>query len=1077
MKRVGKHIIIVGMVLMGSSASWAQYGGGNGTQDVPYLLYTFDHLKILAETTGDYGKCFKLMNDLAWNPAVQTVRIRNSFSGRFDGNGHVISGFTYHGVDDYVGLFGQIQNQGVVKNLGLVNVSVVGNKYVGALSGSNFGTINACFVTGSVEGHMYVGGLVGNNYGTVRWSYSHAHVRGQKYAGGLIGYHPSYRSKTQSCFSTGTVKGIDASSNSLGGLLGYLSSGIVTGCFWDQQTSGMETGGGGTGKTTEQMQSLETFLEAGWSFYDIARKQVGVWIMPEHGAYPTLSWQSESEIEPPEFSEGMGSSNDPYVVTSSEAFVQIGKHLDLLDKCYILEDDIDLAGADFWGIGNAVHPFVGQFNGQGHTISNVSWQVADQNNVGVFNVIGSEGQVLGLGLTDVTVQGNQQVGALAGINHGTVFQCFTSGQVQGREQIGGLVGLNEGRIDQCYSLAQVNADTIAGGLVGYNRVMLRDCYSQGLVSSGVYGAGLAGENRGTIETCYAAGWVEVRDVNEGAGLCAINTGSVQNSFWDTQTTGQMTSAAGQGLPTEALVQPETYIHWHDGTEAIWTLAQGQAYPHLAWEQVEGESVPAYRISDFMVGSGTRQDPYVVADAVQLNVIGRFSEAWDRAFELIADVNLVDTKDQDFNRIGLSESQAFTGLFEGNGYCITHVTFQYVPSDDVGMFGSIGPEGQVENLCLDHAVMRGNHRVAALAGINLGTLTNCHVQGDVAGDAFVGGLAGVNEGVVMRCSARGQVQGGVRVGGLLGQNETGEVCNCYATTSVSGETRTGGLVGDLYDSILTHCYSIGHVEHITWDQRSLVGPYRPSVAKHCFWDVDHSPLIPYDRKGGKTQAQMQAMSLYRDASWDIDYATPEANTIWLMPMEPNTYPELNTTWHPEVDLPVFSGGEGTPGSPYLVVTPEDLMSLVQIPGALACHFLMTNDIDLAGIELGTIGAQGVPFNGVFDGNGYRISNFTYNQPTDFEGLFSYIGRLGIVRNLGLTDVHVTGNSYMGAVAGLHLGTIQCCFTTGQVTAETAPNGLAAWGRGKVNNSFSFVETTAVPSNPPTSGSGGGSGSGR
>jgi len=92
-----------------------------------------------------------------------------------------------------VGLFGYVGSGGVVKNMGLENVNVVGGWDVGGLVGQNYyGTVSNCYSTGSVSGgYDRVGGLVGQNYyGTVSNCYSTGSVSGgYDRVGGLVGYN------------------------------------------------------------------------------------------------------------------------------------------------------------------------------------------------------------------------------------------------------------------------------------------------------------------------------------------------------------------------------------------------------------------------------------------------------------------------------------------------------------------------------------------------------------------------------------------------------------------------------------------------------------------------------------------------------------------------------------------------------------------------------------------------------------------------------------------------------------------------------------------------------------------------
>jgi hypothetical protein len=96
------------------------------------------------------------------------------------------------------------------------------------------------------------------------------------------------------CYSTGPVSG---SHSDIGGLIGenYYED-YVTDCFWVIQTSGQSTSAGGTGKTTTEMQTASTFLDAGWDFVDeTANGTEDIWWILEGQDYPRLSWELNKE--------------------------------------------------------------------------------------------------------------------------------------------------------------------------------------------------------------------------------------------------------------------------------------------------------------------------------------------------------------------------------------------------------------------------------------------------------------------------------------------------------------------------------------------------------------------------------------------------------------------------------------------------------------------------------------------------------------------------------------------------------------------------------------------------------------
>jgi hypothetical protein len=176
---------------------------------------------------------------------------------------------------------------------------------------------------------------------------------------------------------------------------------------------------------------------------------------------------------------------------------------------------------------------------------------------------------------------------------------------------------------------------------------------------------------------------------------------------------------------------------------------------------------------------------------------------------------------------------------------------------------------------------------------------------------------------------------------------------------------------------------------------------------------------------------------------------------------------------------YSGGTGEPNDPFLIATAEDLNSIGLDPCDWDKHFKMTADINLADYtdeEFNLIGT-GIPFTGVFDGNGHTILNFTYREtsllppflrpldrndgvgnlivippdvnivvPIDFnvfipfpptyggDGLFGYVDGVDAeIKNLTLIDPNIqTFGGSIGALVGhLENGTIDNCGVEGGI----------------------------------------------
>ncbi len=146
------------------------------------------------------------------------------------------------------------------------------------------------------------------------------------------------------------------------------------------------------------------------------------------------------------------------------------------------------------------------------------------------------------------------------------------------------------------------------------------------------------------------------------------------------------------------------------------------------------------------------------------------------------------------------------------------------------------------------------------------------------------------------------------------------------------------------------------------------------------------------------------------------------------------------------------GSGTSGDPYQIATLENLLwitaSDVEVPSPnqaarWAAYYIQTADIDASGATpaITPIGISAAsPFSGNYDGKGFTISNLTINGgTTGFQGLFGYTSS-ATIQNLVLTDVNISGGSFVGGLAGYtSLSTITSCGVSGTVTGSASPVG--------------------------------------
>jgi hypothetical protein len=215
------------------------------------------------------------------------------------------------------------------------------------------------------------------------------------------------------------------------------------------------------------------------------------------------------------------------------------------------------------------------------------------------------------------------------------------------------------------------------------------------------------------------------------------------------------------------------------------------------------------------GNGTPNEPYLIYDACDMQVIGADSNYWDKHFRLCADIDLSAYTGTSFNIIG-NDVNAFAGVFDGNSHTISNFTCE-TTSDYVGLFGYIdGTNAEIKDLTLiDPNINAGTcEYVGALAGrLGDGTVTDCCILGgSVTGNKRTGGLVGDTDGTILKCYVTSSVTGHYdETGGLVGKNG-GRISNSYATGSVTGDDwETGGLAGENWNGTISSCYATGSVD--------------------------------------------------------------------------------------------------------------------------------------------------------------------------------------------------------------------------------------------------------------------------
>jgi len=272
--------------------------------------------------------------------------------------------------------------------------------------------------------------------------------------------------------------------------------------------------------------------------------------------------------------------------------------------------------------------FTGNFDGKGHSISNLFINRPTQDYVGLFGYTGASDDqgIRNVKLINANVTGNMVVASLAALTTHAIENCSSSGIVTGNGAIGGLVGSNWSAanmkcclstclvngtgsgssagglcaqslcgFEKCFASGEVNAPAFSqvGGLIGdvglYWYRQIKDCYATSKVTGNSRVGGLIGsfnqkcDHEEAVINCYSAG--KVLGNTYVGGLIGYRydyppKGMVTNCFWDIETSGQTTSDGGTGKTTAQMKTISTFSDWDI---AAHKSLYNDGYPFLAWE--------------------------------------------------------------------------------------------------------------------------------------------------------------------------------------------------------------------------------------------------------------------------------------------------------------------------------------------------------------------------------------------------------------------------------------------------------------------------------------------------------------
>jgi hypothetical protein len=571
---------------------------------------TYDYVS-LAGATANGGN--------GWNPIGGTD---DPFTGTFDGQGYEIRDMVINRpARDRTGLFGAVE-WGNIRNLGVVNATVAGQDYVGGLVGwiSN-GDVSNCYVSGNITGWYgpsedysdAVGGLVGANLqtdeynaigrGNVSDCHATGNVTGMERVGGLVGWNAG---PVTNSYSSSNVTGGDY----VGGLVGYNWGVDVSNSYFTGNVTGCCVVGGLVGYSRWAARMINSHYDYDEVLID-GQNAITIGALSAEDFQEWLANDKSLDVN-----ERLSQEGGYYVINNISDFKQLlpfGQN----GLKFRLKNDLDLTSEpDFY-----IPYLAGEFDGDGHNISNLNVNLYFAFGVGLFGYLACDGNVRDVGAENVNITGDWTVGGLVGYNDGTVSNSHSTGSVFGHEsEVGGLVGCSMWRVINSYSSSNVSGMFYVGGLVGYDFGYVSSSYSTGNVAGDQYVGGLVGENYGTLSNSYSTGNVtgnydvgglvgqnfyaavsncyatgNATGSGSVGGLVGYNSGgTVTDSFWDTETSGHNTSAGGTGKNTTEMKDFDTFsgAAWNitavggpgeRNIAYIWNIVDDLTYPFLSWQ--------------------------------------------------------------------------------------------------------------------------------------------------------------------------------------------------------------------------------------------------------------------------------------------------------------------------------------------------------------------------------------------------------------------------------------------------------------------------------------------------------------
>ena len=794
-----------------------------------------------------------------WKPIAPNTA---TYAGKFDGQGHTISGlyFNNEDIDDgkYVGLFGHMENGGEIQNVGLKNSYFRGRNYIGGICGSNYktGTIRNCYSEANLTGVVAnksgfdIGGVVGKNNGTV-----------------------------ENCYNTGKVTG----TSYVGDVCGQNDKGTLTNCYYlaDSETNNND---GTFGKTAEQFASGEVaYLLNGSESTDVAFcqnldngeptdatpvldsthgtvyqftncNQADTYTNNKDAKSGDHSWDdngfcryNDSHYAEPEQVNGV------YQIENAGQLYWFAAQVNgekITDADAVLTADItvnkgDVAGCDGtktegwrdWTPIIGIH-YMGTFDGQGHVIRGLYFNDTSVGNIGLFSHLYKDGKIQNVGLENSYFRGATDIVGICADNAGTIENCYSAGTISAMYgHVGGLVSNNFGSVINCYNTGNITADDrTGGGVVAWNRSggTIKNCYSTGTLTGGDMN-GVVQDNDGTIKNCYYLSDSETDSFDETTAKTAEQFASGEVCYLLNKNSGSENPIYYQLLGTDKSpvldsTHKQVYEKMKDCSGALdgYTNDKDESFVDHDWD--ENGFCKTYPDSHYQPATQNEDGTYEIENAGELYWFAaqvNDGKITDADAVLTADITVNEgnvagcdgTKTEGWRDWTPIIGIHYMGTFDGQGHVIRGLYFNDTRVGNIGLFSNLNKEGKIQNVGLENSYFRGVAYVGGICAYSNGTIENCYNAGTITAEYdYVGGLVANNFGSIVNCYNTGNITADKDTGGGVAawNNSGGTIKNCYNSGTLTGGSMNGVVQINDKDGTVENCYYLSDSETDDFD---------------------------------------------------------------------------------------------------------------------------------------------------------------------------------------------------------------------------------------------------------------------